>query len=73
MIISEGEMTILRRADVLNRPLTPYLREKLSEPASASSSRAGAPDESFWLFLIEDDEAVATAVNASMVAPGGTA
>ncbi len=73
MIISDGQMTVLRRVDVLAREGTEAIRSTLSVPAGEASIRSGAPDESFWLFLIDGEEAIAAPVNASLVPPAGNA
>lgn len=63
----------LRRVDVLAREGTEAIRSTLSVPAGEASIRSGAPDESFWLFVIDGEEAIAAPVNASLVPPAGNA
>lgn len=50
------------------------LRQKLAKPASEASVSIGSPHPSFWFFVIyEDGNSECVAVNATMLAPGGTA
>jgi hypothetical protein len=50
------------------------IRQKVSVPASELSEVLGSPTQSFWFFVIlETEETFCVAINASMMAPGGTA
>jgi hypothetical protein len=61
-----------RLADAEELPLA--LRLKFARPASDIKQVLGAPDQSFWFLVIfEDGDFECGAMNASLVAPGGTA
>lgn len=50
------------------------IRRKVSLPASAIGEVLGSPTQSFWFFVIlETEESFCVAINASMMAPGGSA
>ena len=50
------------------------VRTKVSKPASALAAVLGAPSQSFWFFVVfESGEGACAAINASMLAPGGSA
>jgi hypothetical protein len=50
------------------------VRVKVAQPASNLASVLGAPTQSFWFFVsFESGEGACVAINASMLAPGGTA
>jgi hypothetical protein len=50
------------------------IRQKLSVPASKAAQVLVAPGLSFWFFVIyQDGDADCVAINASMLAPGGSA
>jgi hypothetical protein len=49
-------------------------RLKISKPASAISEVLGSPSQAFWFLVIyEAGDADCAAINASLLAPGGTA
>lgn len=61
-----------RLADAEELPLA--LRLKFARPASDIKQVLGAPDQSFWFLVIfEDGDFECGAMNASLLAPGGTA
>lgn len=50
------------------------IQSKFAKPASDLKELLGAPEQSFWFLVIfEDGDTTAGAINASMLAPGGTA
>ncbi len=54
--------------------LSPDMKLKFSRPAGDFKAVLGAPDQSFWfLAIFEDGDSACAAINASMIAPGGSA
>lgn len=50
------------------------IQSKFAKPAGDLKNVLGAPDQSFWFMVFyEDGDADVGAINASMLAPGGTA
>jgi hypothetical protein len=71
----EAELQAVTRSSMAQSPaISPGMRAKLSRPAAEVAVQLRAPRASFWFFVMySDDEMDCAAVNASMLAPGGTA
>jgi len=69
-----GLEALPRQALADSSDLPAETRLRLAEPASALSKVLGSPDQSFWFLVIhEDEDSDFGAVNAAMLAPGGSA
>jgi hypothetical protein len=72
---SNTELQALPRSRLANSAQIPEkIRLKLSKPATEAREVLSSPNQSFWFFVIhENGEAECAAINASLMAPGGTA
>jgi len=71
----EPELIAVRRSEMAaSEKISANLRSKLAKPASEVRKALQTPHQSFWLLAIHSpDEMDCVAINASMLAPGGTA
>ena len=75
MTEDEPELIASTREDMTTSPmLSESMRSKLSKPAASVLKTLRTPQQSFWLLAIHSDNQMdCVAINASMLAPGGTA
>jgi hypothetical protein len=75
MMEAQPELSAVRRSEMATSSQLPaHVRSKIGIPASEVQKALQKPHESFWFFAtLSSGEMVCVAVNASMLAPGGSA